>query len=108
GPAQDSGRNPLELAPSERPGRCYRAANVRVGGTLTRFALPGKERRSVARLDLRKVRESAALELGAQTGRIDVDRGSAATGEAEDDVSARDDDACELVDERDHVRERHE
>src|ERR671931_2085910 len=87
-PDQDSGRNPLDSAPSERPGRCYRAANVRVGRTLPGTGLPGKEGRPPPYLELRKVRESATLELSAQSGRIDVDRRFAAAREAEDDVAA--------------------
>src|SRR5205085_4978826 len=92
----------------ERPGRCYRAANVRFGRTLTALGLPGKAGRPAAGRELRKVRESASLELSPQAAGVDVDRGLAAAREAEDDVSAGGDDTRELVEEGDHVRVRHE
>src|SRR5919197_1008081 len=75
-PDQNAGRNPLDSAPSERPGRCYRAANVRVGRTLTGSGLPGKESPPAAHRELRTVRESAPLALGPRA-ELGVGRGTA-------------------------------
>src|SRR5204862_4534069 len=96
------------LAPSERPGRCYRAANVRIGGTLARGALAGKERGPATGLELGEAVEAAPPELHAETLGVDEDRRLAATRVAEDDEAAGREDPCQLVEEGDHVRERDE
>src|SRR5436190_10669906 len=76
--------------------------------TLTGVALTGKERGPGSGLKIRKVRETSLRELVAETLRWDPDRCLRPGGERERDPPAGRGDTGELVEERDHVRERDE
>src|SRR5205823_14566134 len=91
-----------------RPGRYYRASERPFDTSLCLWLLTGKERRSGVGGKVRKIREAAPRELGAQALRSDVDRGPSAARERHDQRSARRQQAVELVEERDHVAEPNE
>src|SRR3954471_6467416 len=90
---------------SARPGRCYRSVNVPGTWTLTPA---GEKCCPASRRNLRKFGESPSSKLAAQTFRRHVDRRPRAARESDDEVSAGRDDARKVVEERDHVVERHE
>ena len=89
-----------------RPGRCYRAANVLVAGSLKAVGFPGKKRRALPGGKFRKIGEAATTELLPQAFEWNVDRGLGTRGEAENRAPTWGEHARELVEERDHVRER--
>src|SRR5436305_7118385 len=108
GPVQNAGRNRLDFAPSGRPGRCYRAANVRCDRTLIALRLPRKKRRAARRGQLFEPREAPPAELPPEPLGRHVDGRCGSEREAEDDAPPGRDEAADLVEERDHVRERDE
>ena len=77
--ARASGKRSGDAGKKGRPGRCYRAANVLVHGSLIAVALAGKQRGADPRLEVRKVREAAGGELSPQRFRPYVDRRRRAT-----------------------------
>src|SRR6266511_63432 len=91
-----------------RPGRCYRAANVLLGWRLAPVLLAGKKGRPVTSRKFRKVRETSPRELGPEARGRHVDRRLRPHREREERRAAGREDAGQLVEEGDHVRERHE
>src|SRR5919202_1921205 len=103
--APTPGKPASSTAKKGRPGRCYRAANVLVEGSLCGARLPSKEGHPHSSRNFRKVHESTPGELGPQSFRRNVDRRLRNRREREQDEAARCQDAVEFVEERDHVPE---
>src|SRR5207244_5098391 len=89
--------------------------DVRTGATASRtfrvlwtLALSADERGTGTRRKFRKIREAAGAQLALQALGRHPDRRLSAGREAEEHESARAHDTGELVEERDHVAERHE
>src|SRR5690349_451528 len=113
GPYAPSGKNAIvatrAIQPKKRrPDRCYRVANVSVLMRLRLIALRGKKSRPRACIEVRNVREAPPLELVSHAREGHVDRRALAHRERDDDAAAGCGDPRELVEERDHVAERHE